>query len=78
MATAVATRKVAKKKIAIPKTLVMPRLSLVPPAVDWSLGDRAVEWALEHGIMLDAEQQYMLRSMLGLDADGRWWRRIKF
>jgi hypothetical protein len=52
--------------------LVMPRICHVPEAVDWSLGDRAVEWSLKHGIMLDAEQQMMLRGMLGLDAAGNW------
>lgn len=52
--------------------LVAPRISLVPEAADWSLGDEAVEWALAHGIKLDEEQQMMLRSMLGLDDEGRW------
>lgn len=52
--------------------LVAPRISLVADADDWSLGDQAVEWALAHGIKLDAEQQMMLRSMLGLDEEGRW------
>lgn len=50
----------------------MPRICHVPEAVDWSIGDRAVEWALGHKIRLDAEQQMMLRAMLGLDSDGRW------
>jgi hypothetical protein len=52
--------------------LVMPRICHVPEAHDWSLGDRAVEWALEHGITLDPEQQMMLRAMLGLNGVGRW------
>lgn len=60
------------KRLAVPKGIIAPRICSVPRAVDWSLGDRAVKWALEHKMMLDAEQQFMLRSMLGLDAEGRW------
>lgn len=52
--------------------LVRPRICAVPEAHDWSLGDQAVEWAREHKLRLDPEQEFMLRSMLGLDADGRW------
>jgi hypothetical protein len=52
--------------------LVRPRICSVPEAHDWSLADRAVEWAREHKLRLDPEQEFMLRSMLGLDEDGRW------
>lgn len=52
--------------------LVMPRIYHVPAAPDWSIADRAVEWALAHGIRLDPEQQMMLRAMLGLNGAGRW------
>jgi hypothetical protein len=52
--------------------LIMPRICHIPTAEDWSLGDRAVEWSLAHGILLDLEQQMMLRGMLGLDSAGLW------
>jgi hypothetical protein len=52
--------------------LVRPRICSIPEAHDWSLGDEAVEWAREHKLRLDPEQEFMLRSMLGLDEDGRW------
>lgn len=52
--------------------LVRPRVCHVPEAHDWSIGDRAVEWALAHGIELDPEQQMMLRSALGVDENGLW------
>lgn len=52
--------------------LVRPRICSIPEAHDWSLGDEAVEWAREHKLRLDREQEFMLRSMLGLDEDGRW------
>ncbi len=52
--------------------LVMPRVCHVPDAVDWTLGDQAIEWARDHGMGLDAEQEFMLRSMLGLSKDGLW------
>lgn len=70
MVTAAPPRR--RRKLVTPKGIIAPRICSVPPAVDWSLGDRAVKWALAHKIMLDAEQQFMLRSMLGLDAEGRW------
>lgn len=69
---AVAPARARLRKLSIPKGLVAPRICSVPAAADWSLGERAVEWALAHKIMLDAEQQFMLRSFLGLDAEGRW------
>jgi hypothetical protein len=53
-------------------SLVMPRICRVPEAHDWSLGDRAIEWSREHKLRLDPEQEFMLRSMLGLGEDGRW------
>ncbi len=52
--------------------LVRPRVCHIPDAVDWALGDRAIEWAREHGMGLDPEQEMMLRSMLGLRSDGLW------
>jgi hypothetical protein len=52
--------------------LVRPRICHVPDAADWSLGDRAVEWSRDHKLRLDPEQEFMLRSMLGLDSDGRY------
>lgn len=58
--------------VAAVADLVRPRICVVPEATDWSLGDRAVEWAREHNLRLDVEQEFMLRSMLGVDVDGRW------
>jgi hypothetical protein len=52
--------------------LVMPRICHVPDAVDWSIGDHAIEWCREHTLRLDPEQEFMLRSMLGVDENGRW------
>lgn len=52
--------------------LVRPRICHVPEADDWSLGDEAVEWSRAHDLRLDPEQEFMLRSMLGLDGEGRW------
>ncbi len=52
--------------------LNLPRICHVPDAVDWSLGDQAIVWAREHKMGLDLEQEFMLRSMLGLRADGLW------
>jgi hypothetical protein len=52
--------------------LVMPRICHVPDAADWSIGDHAVEWCREHKLRLDPEQEFMLRSMLGVDEHGRW------
>ncbi len=58
--------------LAIEAGIVMPRICHIPDAVDWSLGDQAVEWSRDHKLKLDLEQEFMLRSMLGLDGDGRW------
>jgi hypothetical protein len=52
--------------------LVMPRICNIPDAHDWSLGDRAIEWSREHKLRLDLEQEMMLRSMFGLNEEGRW------
>ncbi len=52
--------------------LVAPRICHVPEAADWSLGDQAVEWSRAHKLKLDVEQEFMLRSMLGLRDDGLW------
>lgn len=52
--------------------LVRPRICWVPEACDWTLGDAAVEWCRKHKLRLDPEQEFMLRSMLGLDGEGRW------
>jgi hypothetical protein len=52
--------------------LVMPRICRIPDAVDWSLADEAIEWCRAHKLRLDPEQEFMLRSMLGLDENGRW------
>ncbi len=58
-------------------SLVMPRICRVPEAADWSLGDQAVEWCREHrvargGALLDGEQEFMLRSLFGLNSEGLW------
>jgi hypothetical protein len=55
--------------------LVRPRVEWVPPAADTSLGDRAVGWCRSVGLTLDAEQELMLRGMLGVRGDGRWQSR---
>jgi len=52
--------------------LVLPRVCHVPEAHDWSLGDQAIEWCREHRMRLDPEQEFMLRSMLGLSEAGLW------
>ncbi len=52
--------------------LCFPRVCHIPEAVDWTLGDKAIEWARAHGMGLDLEQEMMLRSMLGLRSDGLW------
>jgi hypothetical protein len=52
--------------------LVRPRICAIPEAEDWSLGDEAIEWSREHKLRLDPEQEMMLRSMLGLNEEGRW------
>jgi hypothetical protein len=43
-----------------------------PEVYDSSLSDQAVEWARDHRLTLDPEQEMMLWSMLGLDESGRW------
>lgn len=52
--------------------LVRPRICLTPDAYDWTVADEAVEWCRAHKLNLDVEQEFMLRSMLGLDEEGRW------
>lgn len=52
--------------------LVRPRVCHIPEAHDWSLGDEAIEWCRAHRMGLDPEQEFMLRSMLGLSAAGLW------
>lgn len=52
--------------------LVVPRISRIVDSSDYSLGDEAIEWCRRHRLGLDPEQEFMLRSMLGLDAEGRW------
>lgn len=52
--------------------IVRPRVCHVPEADDWSLGDQAVEWCRAHKMGLDPEQEFMLRSMLGVNEDGLW------
>jgi hypothetical protein len=54
--------------------LVRPRVEWVPPAPS-SLGDEAVEFARSIGLTLDAEQELVLRSSLGVREDGRWQTR---
>ncbi len=52
--------------------LVRPRVCHTTDAADWSIADRALEWCREHKLNLDVEQEFMLRSMLGVDEEGRW------
>lgn len=52
--------------------LVRPRVCWVPESADGSIGRRAVEWAREHKMRLDAEQEWMLEASFGLDEAGRW------
>ncbi len=52
--------------------LIMPRVCQTPDAADWSVADDAIQWCREHKLNLDAEQEFMLRSLMGLDAEGRW------
>ncbi len=52
--------------------LIRPRICHTPESVDWSIAERAVEWCRDHKLNLDVEQEFMLRSMLGLDGEGRW------
>ncbi len=58
-------------------SLILPRICSIPRAADWSLADQAVEWCREHkvargGKLLDAEQEFMLRSLFGLNDEGLW------
>lgn len=52
--------------------LIRPRICHIPVSADNEFGRRAVDWARSHKMLLDAEQEFMLESMLGLDENGRW------
>lgn len=52
--------------------LVRPRVCHIPEAADWSVGEQAVEWCRAHRMGLDPEQEFMLRSLLGLNGSGLW------
>ncbi len=69
--------RVEKVSGLVDQELILPRICRVPEAVDWSLGDQAVEWCREHrvargGALLDGEQEFMLRSLFGLNDEGLW------
>jgi hypothetical protein len=51
--------------------LVAPRVRSVPECVD-TVGPEMVEWAREHGLTLDPEQELVLEESGGLNESGRW------
>ncbi len=56
----------------VTQELVRPRICHIPESHDWSVGDHAIDWCRKHKLKLDVEQEFMLRSMLGVDEEGRW------
>ncbi len=55
-------------------SVIRPRVFWVPECPD-SLGDRAVAFSRRVGLTLDPEQELMLRSSVGMRADGKWQTR---
>lgn len=58
--------------VAAESELVRPRICHVPEAADWSIGDQAIEWCRAYRMGLDIEQEFILRSLLGVDDAGLW------
>lgn len=51
--------------------MVRPRICVVPESAS-SRGEEAVEFVRSVGLTLDDWQEFVLREMLGVDANGRW------
>lgn len=52
--------------------MVSPRIQAIPPGLDYTIGDKAIQLADASGVHLDDWQKYVLRHSLARRDDGKW------